>query len=114
MVAKAALAAFTRGLAIDLAEDGITVNAVAPGPVATTNYRQAKGGAAIRSRALPIPVGRLADPEDIGMTIAFLASAGARHVTGQVIAIDGGEQAAGPYAIMWADRRQRRQSGLPT
>ena len=62
----------------------------------------------MRSRARPIPAGQLAEPDDVGVTIGFLASAGAGHVTGQVIAIDGGEQAAGPYAIMWADRRLRR------
>lgn len=104
-VSKAALIAFTRSLAAEVADQGICVNAVAPGPVVTDNYRAAKGKSAIARRAQSIPDGRLADPKEIASVIAFLASPEASHLTGQIIAIDGGEHAAGLYSAMWAQAR---------
>lgn len=104
-VSKAALVAFTKSLAVDVADQGINVNAVAPGPIVTDNYRASKGEAAIAERARSIPAGRLGRPEDVAEAIAFLASPGAAHITGQVIAIDGGEYAAGLYSAMWAQAR---------
>jgi NAD(P)-dependent dehydrogenase (short-subunit alcohol dehydrogenase family) len=104
-VSKAALIAFTKSLAVDVAEQGICVNAVAPGPIATDNYKAGKGAAAVAARARSIPSARLGTPEDVAEVVGFLASSGAAHVTGQIIAIDGGEHAAGLYSAMWAQAR---------
>jgi NAD(P)-dependent dehydrogenase (short-subunit alcohol dehydrogenase family) len=104
-VSKAAVIALTKSLAVDGAPDGVCINAVAPGPVATENYRASKGEAAVAKRALPIPSGRLAESEDVAEVIGFLVSEGAAHVSGQTIAIDGAEQAAGAYAFQWVQMR---------
>ena len=104
-VSKAAVIALTKCLAVETAEDGICVNAVAPGPVATENYRAAKGEAAIARRAASIPSRRLADPNDVAAAIGFFASDEAAHVSGEIMAIDGGEQAAGAYSFQWAQVR---------
>jgi NAD(P)-dependent dehydrogenase (short-subunit alcohol dehydrogenase family) len=106
-VSKAALIALTKSLAVDVADKGICVNAVAPGPIATANYRGAKGDSGVAARARSIPSGRLGTPEDVAEVIGFLASAGAAHVSGQIIAIDGGEYAAGLYSAMWAQAREK-------
>jgi 3-oxoacyl-[acyl-carrier protein] reductase len=83
--AKAGVHAVTSYLAKELASDGITVNAVAPGPIAssmTTSFPDTL-------RAL-IPVGRLGDPSEVAEAIAFLASDAAGFITGEVLDINGG------------------------
>jgi len=88
--AKGGVNALTRTLARELGKFDVTVNAVAPGMVAT---EMAEGlapefrNAAIRESML----GRLADPADIANVVAFLCSDFAKHVTGQVIRVDGGQ-----------------------
>jgi len=104
-VSKGALIAFSRTLAVELAGAGITVNAISPGPVATANYRASKGEEAIANRARSIPDNRLAHPDDVGALAAFLCSEEAGHLTGQNIALDGGEDAAGPYVGMVIQQR---------
>jgi NAD(P)-dependent dehydrogenase (short-subunit alcohol dehydrogenase family) len=90
--AKAALESLTRTMAIELAPFGITANAVVPGPTETELFRANNPpGSAEEARYLAqIPMGRLAHPEDIAATIAFLASPGASVLTGQMIGVDGG------------------------
>jgi NAD(P)-dependent dehydrogenase (short-subunit alcohol dehydrogenase family) len=101
-VSKAALIALTRSLAVDVAGRGVTVNAVAPGPVLTDDFRRRKGEAGIAARGRPIPSGR---PDEVAAAIVWLAADPAAQITGQTVTIDGGEAAAGPYATLVAAAR---------
>ncbi|MGB0695688.1 MAG: SDR family oxidoreductase [Rhodospirillaceae bacterium] len=92
--ARDAVNALVRSLAIDCAPDGITVNAVAPNFLYSEAYYPKayfkdteEGRAYVRQN---VPVGRLADPEEIGEVIAFLATAKARFLTGAIIDFSGG------------------------
>jgi NAD(P)-dependent dehydrogenase (short-subunit alcohol dehydrogenase family) len=89
---KAAVSQFTKGLAVELAPHGVTVNAVAPGYMLTPLVRgYLEADEARRERILQrIPLGRLGAPEDIGGALVFLASDAARYITGATIAVDGG------------------------
>ncbi|MBO0898471.1 3-oxoacyl-ACP reductase FabG [Cellulomonas sp. zg-ZUI222] len=87
---KAAQMGFVRTAAIELARAGITVNAVLPGNVLTPGLR-ALGEEYMARMARSVPLGFLAEPEDVGEVVAFLASDGARYVTGQGIVVDGGQ-----------------------
>jgi NAD(P)-dependent dehydrogenase (short-subunit alcohol dehydrogenase family) len=81
----------TRQLAIDHADDGVTVNGLAPGIVATEMTAEARNDEEWRSNRLDrIPLGRFAEPEDIADPAVFLASDAARYMTGHVLVVDGG------------------------
>jgi enoyl-[acyl-carrier protein] reductase III len=90
-VSKAALEALTRYLAVELAPEGITVNAVSAGAVETDVWRAFPEGDeilnAVRGRT---PRGELVSPEDIAEVVRFLASPEARMIQGQIIVVDGG------------------------
>ncbi|OZI60748.1 SDR family oxidoreductase [Bordetella genomosp. 11] len=90
--AKSGLIGMTRTWALELGRHGITVNAVAPGPVLTELYRNNNpmDEEAARALAERIPLRRLGQPEDIAGTIAFFLSDDARFVTGQVLYACGG------------------------
>ena len=85
--AKGALHAASKALALELASRGITVNAVAPGIIATDMSEGSFDAAAIRSL---VPMKRAGKPEEVADLVAFLASDQAAYISGQVIAINGG------------------------
>lgn len=90
--AKAGVVGLVRGLAVELARDGIRVNGVAPGYIRTAQLlskEHSLGPDADKAGAF-IPMGRIGEPDDIADVILFLASNGARYMTGQVVVVDGG------------------------
>jgi 3-oxoacyl-[acyl-carrier protein] reductase len=93
---KGGLIAFTKSLASELAEWGINVNAVAPGWVDTEMTKDALGDVEQRKAiAAEIPIGAIASPEDIAGPIAFLCSEWARHITGEIVNVNGGSVLCG-------------------
>ena len=86
---KAGLIGLTKSLARELASRGITVNAIAPGLIETdmTGVLSDEVRQAILEK---IPLGKLVQPGDIAAAVAYLASAEAKYITGQVLAVDGG------------------------
>jgi NAD(P)-dependent dehydrogenase (short-subunit alcohol dehydrogenase family) len=88
---KGALRMLTKSMALELAEHGITVNAVAPGVVETGMTRELLADPAVAEYTLPlIPLGRAATPEDVAGVVAFLASPDASYITGATLVVDGG------------------------
>ncbi|WP_327700985.1 SDR family oxidoreductase [Streptomyces decoyicus] len=95
--AKSALVGCTRSWALELAPDGITSNAVSPGPTATELFRRARpvGSEGERRAIASIPMGRLGTPDDIAAAVAFLLSDEAGFITGHVLDVDGGSSLGG-------------------
>lgn len=87
---KAAMLGFMRSAAVELALDGITVNAVMPGNVETEGFADTSDEHQRRMLA-SIPMGRYAAPEEIGWAVRFLASPEAGYITGQTLIVDGGQ-----------------------
>ncbi|MEM5388155.1 SDR family oxidoreductase [Paraburkholderia phymatum] len=90
--AKAALVSFARSWALELADSGITVNAVAPGPTETELFRanNAPGSEGERRYLAAVPMGRFGQPDEIAAAISFLLSEDAGFITGQTLYVDGG------------------------
>lgn len=86
---KAGLVGFARSLARELGSRNITVNVVAPGPVAT-DMTAALSQDRMNELTDAVPLKRVALPEEIGAVVGFLASEGAAYITGAVIPVDGG------------------------
>lgn len=87
--AKAGTLGFTRALAVDEARRGITVNAVAPGWIATGSQLSQEA-----DEGNLVPLGRSGTPAEVASAIAWLASPGASYITGQLLVIDGGNSVA--------------------
>ena len=91
--AKAGVVGLVRGLAVELARSGIRVNGVAPGYIRTAQLlskEHSLGPEGAEAAGAFIPMGRIGEPDEIADVIVFLASAGARYLTGQTVAVDGG------------------------
>jgi 3-oxoacyl-[acyl-carrier protein] reductase len=92
--AKAGMVGLTRAAAVDTARHGITVNAVAPGWIATGSQTPEEHG---QGRATP--AGRSGSPGEVAAAIAWLASPGASYITGQYLVVDGGNSIAEQRAV---------------
>jgi 3-oxoacyl-[acyl-carrier protein] reductase len=86
---KAGLIGFTKSIAKEVGSRGITVNAVAPGFIAT-DMTDALGDNVTDAATAQISLGRLGEPEEIASVVGYLASDGASYITGQFIVVDGG------------------------
>jgi 3-oxoacyl-[acyl-carrier protein] reductase len=86
---KAAIIGFTKSVAREYANRGVTANAVAPGFIKTAMTDQLPEDVQTRLRE-QIPLGRLGSPEDVAQAVAFLASDAASYITGQVLHVNGG------------------------
>ena len=91
--AKAGVVGLVRGLAVELAGDGVRVNGIAPGYIRTAqalSEEHSLGPEGLERAAEFIPMGRVGEPEDVADVSVFLASEEARYITGQVLVVDGG------------------------
>ncbi|VWX61867.1 Short-chain dehydrogenase [Burkholderiales bacterium 8X] len=89
--AKGAISAFTRTVAKEIAEDGITINSVAPGFVRTDMLTRLPDDFQQRVRSQN-PIGRPAEPEEVAAAVVFLSSQHASYINGALLAVDGGRR----------------------
>lgn len=95
MKCRTALCATLLPRSIDLAQFGIRVNAIAPGPIDTPRIRVQHNEERHQAWLRAVPLARIGEPEEVAAVAAFLASDDASYVTGQTLAVDGGFSAAG-------------------
>jgi len=107
--AKAGIVGLTRAAALDLADHGITVNAIAPGPIETDLMLGVWTAEALRERPQHGAIARFGTVDEIAHTALFLASPDSGFITGVTVAVDGGASAAGAYMV--EKYRRRKASG---
>jgi 3-oxoacyl-[acyl-carrier protein] reductase len=104
--AKAGIIGLTRAAALDLADFGITVNAIAPGPIETELMLGVWSAEALRERPQHGAIARFGTVEEIAHTALFLASPDSGFITGVTLPVDGGAAAAGAYMVEKYRRRK--------
>jgi NAD(P)-dependent dehydrogenase (short-subunit alcohol dehydrogenase family) len=87
---KGAIVAFTRSLALSLVEQGIRVNAVAPGPIWTPLIPATMPDEKVEHHGSETPMKRAGQPEEVATSYVFLASTDSSYITGQVLHVNGG------------------------
>ncbi|MCC6530978.1 MAG: SDR family oxidoreductase [Burkholderiales bacterium] len=87
---KAGLIQLTRSMALELARDGIAVNAVCPGPVSTEGFLAGRKPGELEQRARDVPIGRFGTVEEVAGVVSFLVSKDAGYVIGHALVMDGG------------------------
>jgi NAD(P)-dependent dehydrogenase (short-subunit alcohol dehydrogenase family) len=105
---KAAIAAFTRVLALEMAPKGVRVNAIAPGWILVENHLKVLTDFDPVAAGQTIPAGFVGQPQDIGRLAIFLASDDARYIVGQTLVADGGQLAIMPNTGDFRERRQEQ------
>lgn len=105
---KAAIVAFTRVLALELAPKGVRVNAIAPGWILVENHLKVLTDLDRTAAGQTIPAGIIGEPADIGHVALFLASDEARYIVGQTIVVDGGQLAIMPLTGDFRERRKEQ------
>ena len=105
-VAKSGIIALTRAMAFELADHGITANAIAPGPIDTEMVRAAWSKEAYEERANHSPINRFGRVEEVAHAATFLAAPESSYISGAVLVIDGGAVAAGAYMVEMYRRRK--------
>ena len=105
---KAAIVAFTRVLALELAPKGVRVNAIAPGWILVENHLKVLTDLDRTASGKTIPAGVIGEPADIGGLALFLASDEARYIIGQTIVIDGGQLAIMPLTGDFREPRKEQ------
>lgn len=103
--AKSGIIGLTRAASVELADAGITVNAVAPGPIETPMLTEAWSAEALAARAQHMPIARWGTPTELADVVVFLARRETSLVTGVVLPVDGGSVAAGAYMVEMYRRR---------
>jgi NAD(P)-dependent dehydrogenase (short-subunit alcohol dehydrogenase family) len=108
--AKAGIVGLTRAAALDLADYGITVNAIAPGPVETELMLGVWSAEALRERPQHGAIARFGTVDEIAHTAVFLAAPESGFITGVTIPVDGGAAASGSYMV---EKYRRRKAAAP-
>jgi len=89
-ITKAGLIQLTRAMALELSAEGISVNAVCPGPVSTDGFLAGRNPGELEQRARDVPIGRFGTVEEVAGVVAFLVSKDAGYVRGHALVMDGG------------------------